>query len=104
MLLRGQYAGLVTELERVNSNGVYGSRNNARTAEILRRHIRDFRKSIGEQFIVELQGLKNHFDRLYEQSQFLYVELLMSEKEQLLGRELQNRPRYPTQEHRRLGR
>ncbi len=46
------------------------------------------RKRLGSQYLVELQSLKKHFDRLYEQSQFLYVELLMSEREQLLGREL----------------
>ena len=32
--------------------------------------------------------MKSHFDELYSQSQFLYLELLMSKKEQLLGREL----------------
>ena len=33
-------------------------------------------------------GLKDHFDELYDQSQFLYLELLMSQKDQILGKEL----------------
>ena len=36
----------------------------------------------------ELKAMKKTFDRLYDQAQFLYIELLMSEKEQILGREL----------------
>ena len=32
--------------------------------------------------------MKIDFERLYDQSQFLYVELLMSKKDQLLGKEL----------------
>ena len=46
------------------------------------------RKTLGENYLAELRGLQEQYDQLYSQAQFLYLELLMSEKEQLLGREL----------------
>ncbi len=88
MLLRAQYAGLVGEMDLFEKQGVFGSRQSKRATERLESHLQKFRKKIGGQYIVELQSMQKSFERLYEQSQFLYVELLMSEREQLLGREL----------------
>lgn len=88
LLLRDQYAGIVAESDRMENQGVYASRKTAKATEALNKQLKAFRSAIGEQYIVELQSLKKHFERLNDQAQFLYVELLMSEKEQLLGREL----------------
>jgi len=87
-LLRNQYAALVEEADKVSSLGIFRQKKNLRATKLLRGQLKTLKKELGSQFIVELKGLKNQFERLYEQSQFLYVELLMSEKEQLLGREL----------------
>lgn len=88
MFLRDQYAGVIAEMDRIESQGVFGSKNTKRPVNLLQSEMKKFRKRLGGQFIVELQSMQKNFERLYEQSQFLYVELLMSEKEQLLGREL----------------
>lgn len=89
LLVRDQYATVVDEKGRMESRGIFGTRQGTeailgklgRIEGVLRRHV-------GEQFLVELKGLKEQFDELYSQSQFLYLELLMSEKEQLMGSEL----------------
>ncbi len=87
-LLRQQYAALVDELDSIEAKGVFNTKKNLRAEQLVRGYMKSLKKQIGSQFIVELKGLKRQYERLYEQSQFLYVELLMSEKEQLLGREL----------------
>jgi tetratricopeptide (TPR) repeat protein len=85
VLLRDQYASVVGELNRLRADDVLG---NKVTMKILSDEEQYLKDAIGSQFVVELNKLKSHSDRLSEQSDFLYVELLMSEKEQLLGREL----------------
>jgi len=87
-LLRKQYAAVVEETDKIDSRGIFNQKKNLRAEKLLRTQVKNLKNEIGKQFIVELKGLKDQFERLYEQSQFLYVELLMSEKEQLLGREL----------------
>ena len=49
---------------------------------------KNLRLSLGKQFMKEVDQEKQRYDELHSQAQFLYLELLMSEKEQLLGREL----------------
>ena len=79
----------MTELERLDHNGVYGNSNHiSQPHRIIDTIGSRLRKDLGRQFVDELQQVKNNYDDLYSQSQFLYLELLMSEKEQLLGREL----------------
>lgn len=89
LLVRDQYASLIEELQQLETFGIFGNKQNFELykAQVLKR-ADERRSEIGKLFLVELQNLKTHFDELYEQSQFLYLELLMSQKEQILGREL----------------
>ena len=88
-LARDQYAALIEEMSQLETFGIYGQKTNSEPykAQLLKRA--DMRRNeIGKLFLEELQSLKEHFEELYSQSQFLYLELLMSQKEQILGREL----------------
>ncbi len=88
-LARDQYATIVDEKYRMEAQGVHGVKDGVNDIVLkLDRMGGVMRKKIGEQFLVELKSMKAHFDELYSQSQFLYLELLMSEKEQLMGSEL----------------
>ena len=89
LLVRDQLATVLTERDRLSRFGVHGSK--AEVAQPLARltKIRNaLQQQLGSQFIEELKAERDHYENLYSQSQFLYLELLMSEKEQLLGREL----------------
>lgn len=89
MLVRDQYASLVEEMGALETYGIYGNMpDGERYKEILKTRTTAIRAEIGNRFLAELRALKEHFDELYSQSQFLYLELLMSQKEQILGREL----------------
>jgi tetratricopeptide (TPR) repeat protein len=89
LLVRDQYATLVAEIDRLQSIGFFGMTDHIKPQEDRLMAINNkLRRKIGEQFLVELKALKDHYDDLYSQSQFLYLELLMSQKEHLLGREL----------------
>lgn len=89
MHVRDQYASVISELQRLDIKGVFGNRNNISTARsYLEQWASSLRKDIGKRLIIELTEMKREFDRLHEQAQFLYVELLMSQKDQLLGKEL----------------
>jgi hypothetical protein len=89
LLVRDQYAAILEEKSRLESKGVYGSKSsNAKPLDYLDRWGTALRKDVGKRFLAELQDMKKDYDRLYSQAQFLYVELLMSEKDQLLGKEL----------------
>ncbi|RYZ56470.1 MAG: hypothetical protein EOP07_12480 [Proteobacteria bacterium] len=89
LLVRDQYATLIEELTQLDTYGIYGQKTGYETYknQLLKR-AESRRNEIGRLFLEELQGLKEHFEELYSQSQFLYLELLMSQKEQILGREL----------------
>jgi tetratricopeptide (TPR) repeat protein len=89
LFLRDQYAAVVEEKARLDAKGIFSTRNSTERAnEYLDRWIASLRKEIGKRFITELQETKKDFERLYAQAQFLYVELLMSEKDQILGKNL----------------
>ena len=89
LLLRDQLATIMTEYDRLKKFGVLGSKFEiAVPLSRIESTKKNLRKKLGQQFIAELKAERDHYDRLYSQSQFLYLELLMSEKEQLLGREL----------------
>ncbi len=89
MLIRDQYASLVEEMTALDTYGIYGNiEDAARYKQVLLTRSASIRSEIGSRFLAELRNLKDHFDELYSQSQFLYLELLMSQKEQILGREL----------------
>jgi hypothetical protein len=88
MQVRNEYAAIVEEQQRFHSNGLFGKRRDKVLRKIYRTLQVHSKKQIGKTLIVELKSLARDYETLYEQAQFLYVELLMSEKEQLLGRVL----------------
>ena len=89
MHVRDQYASVLSELQRLDAKGVFGNRDNVSTVRsYLEQWAATLRKDIGRRLIVELTAMREDFDRLHEQAEFLYVELLMSQKDQLLGKEL----------------
>lgn len=88
LLLRDQLAYTVHEFERLQKFGIFKNKRNPYAANLLQKRIDGLKDKIGGQYLAELRSMEKDFDRLYEQAQFLYIELLMSEKEQLLGREL----------------
>ncbi len=89
MHVRDQYASVISELQRLDIKGIFGNRDNiSTTRNYLDQWAASLRQDIGKRLIIELTEMKSEFDRLHEQAQFLYVELLMSQKDQLLGKEL----------------
>ncbi|MBM4250628.1 MAG: hypothetical protein FJ146_01490 [Deltaproteobacteria bacterium] len=89
LTLRDQYAALLEESRNLEAKGIFGKTAKiARPLEYLNRWSSGLRSDIGKQFLAELQEMKKDFDRLHAQAEFLYVELLMSEKDQILGKEL----------------
>ncbi len=89
MFARDQYASVIAESQRLDSDGIFESRERL---EVPRRYLEKWSASlkddIGLRLYRELKSLKADYERLYEQGQFLYVELLMSKKDQILGKEL----------------
>lgn len=89
LLVREQLASVMMEAERLQNKGIFRSNSYTRyplkKIDGLRKVLRD---QLGTQFVMELKRERENYEKLYSQSQFLYLELLMSEKEQLLGREL----------------
>ena len=89
MFVRDQYASIVAESQKLESDGIFGS---SERLEGPRRYLQKWaailKEDIGLALYGELKSLKSEYERLYEQGQFLYVELLMSKKDQLLGKEL----------------
>lgn len=89
LLVRDQYASIIEEKARLEAKGIFGGKDaSARPLDYMDRWAGALRKDVGKRFLAELQDMKKEYDRLYAQAQFLYVELLMSEKDQLLGKEL----------------
>ncbi|MEN9835157.1 MAG: hypothetical protein RL011_1350 [Pseudomonadota bacterium] len=89
LTLRDQYAALLEEIRNLESKGIFGkTTKTTRPLEYLNRWSGGLRQDIGKQFLAELQEMKKDFERLHSQAEFLYVELLMSEKDQILGKEL----------------
>lgn len=90
MLVRDQYASIVEEKQRLDAKGIFGSKGSAtaKPLEFMDKWAGALRKEVGRRFLGELQDMKKDYDRLYAQAEFLYVELLMSEKDQILGKEL----------------
>lgn len=84
-LLRYQYSYVLEELGRLKKVGVYGIKSKFKNLEALKEQLQD---KIGAAFIKELKELNSKYEEMSKQSQFLYIELLMSERSQLLGKEL----------------
>lgn len=89
LLVRDQYASVLEERSRIEAKGIFGSKARLeKPQDYLDRWSASLREDIGKRFVAELQDMKKDFERLHSQAQFLYVELLMSEKDQILGKEL----------------
>lgn len=89
LLVRDQYAAIIEERKRLESKGLFGSQNFAvKPIDYMQRWSSALQSDIGKIFLAELQDIKADYEQLYSQAEFLYVELLMSEKDQLLGKEL----------------
>lgn len=89
LFLRDQYAAVLEENARLDAKGIFGSKDRTeRAADYLDRWMASLRREIGKRFMAELNETKKDYERLYTQAQFLYVELLMSEKDQILGKNL----------------
>ncbi len=89
LLIRDQFAALVSEQNRLDRKGIYGDRDpKSRPSEYLDKWLAALRRDVGKKYLAELQDIKKDYDRLFSQAEFLYVELLMSEKDQLLGKSL----------------
>lgn len=89
MFIRDQFASIIRESQRLERDGIFGG---TERLDGPRRYLQKWtailKEDIGLALYAELRSLKNEYERLYEQGQFLYVELLMSKKDQLLGKEL----------------
>ena len=89
LYVRDQYAAVISEIQKLDAKGVYGSRERLEgPRSYLDRWASVLREEIGLRLYGELKAMKLEYVRLYDQGQFLYVELLMSKKDQLLGKEL----------------
>jgi hypothetical protein len=89
LLVRDQLATVIGEDERLRYKGIFGSKQTLDSqTRILAATKNMLKRTLGEQFIVELKSIKNDFEDMNEQSQFLNLELLMSQKEHLMGGEL----------------
>ena len=89
LYVREQYAAVVDAMQKLDSQGIFGSRDRIEgPRNLLERWADVLREDIGIRLRNELQAMKLDYERLYDQGQFLYVELLMSKKDQLLGKEL----------------
>jgi hypothetical protein len=89
MHVRDQFAAVIEERSRLEAKGIFGSKKGVtKPMEYMDRWVAALRGDIGKKFVAELRAMKSDYERLYDQAQFLYVELLMSEKEQILGKEL----------------
>ncbi len=89
LYVRDQYAAVINEIQKLDAKGVFGSRDRLEGPRgYLDQWAAVLREEIGVRLHKELKAMKIDYERLYDQGQFLYVELLMSKKDQLLGKEL----------------
>lgn len=88
-LVREQLASILEERNKVKNKGIFGTKKGSgKVLSFIDRMQNIARKNLGEVYRGELLGLKDDYESLNAQAKFLYVELLMSEKEQVLGTEL----------------
>lgn len=89
LYVRDQYATVINELQKLEAKGIFGNKSNTEGARaLLEKWANVLKDDIGIRLHNELKAMKLDYERLYDQGQFLYVELLMSKKDQLLGKEL----------------
>jgi tetratricopeptide (TPR) repeat protein len=97
LYVRDQYATVVKELQKLDAQGIFGDKSEADGARVLlEKWAAVLKDDIGIRLHNELKAMKLDYERLYDQGQFLYVELLMSKKDQLLGKELHSSTKIST--------
>ncbi len=87
--LRTALAQATLEINKVEQ-GKFSTGSNAQdqaAKNLLRDHLRSLRVSTGKQFVIALEDLRSQYEQLRAQADFLYLELLTSEKDKLLGKE-----------------
>ncbi len=89
LLARDRLASLMKEQQGFSkSKNLAGLRATKELVKTVDAWIVEAKKEVGSAFLRELGTKMGHYANLRGQADFLYVELLMSEKEQILGREL----------------
>jgi hypothetical protein len=86
---RDQLATLIEEQRKLEMNGVFGQTVMYKGLDkMIQSRINKLKISIGEIVIAELRELSKKFSKQMKQAKFLYVELLMSETKEKLGKNL----------------
>jgi len=86
---REEFADFLVEANRFEKRGVFGLKKSSRMiAEKISKVSNKLQNYLGKTYLTELKKLSEAYDKLYGQADFLFVELLMSEKDKLLGKEL----------------
>ena len=86
---RDQLAAVLEEKNKLLKDGIFGSSKNIPILnKQLNKWIKSLKLSIGKSVIKELKELSKKFNQQMKQAKFLYVELLMSETKQKLGKNL----------------
>jgi hypothetical protein len=86
---RDRLASVVAERTRLNSKGIFLSKNYiSYPKKLVDEWVLQQQQNLGMVYINELNALEESYQQLRGQADFLYIELLMSEKEQVMGREL----------------
>jgi tetratricopeptide (TPR) repeat protein len=85
---RNGLAVAMTEFARIENNKVsLGKAVKAKSTALLRPYIANLEDRTGSAFIRSLGAMRESYVTLRDQADFLYVELLTSEKDKLLGKE-----------------
>lgn len=87
MAIRSQLADALEERNRMQKDKIFKSTRNQSIRRIMNWE-KSLKQELGRQFITELKSLEKEYDGLNQQVDFLMVELLMSEADQVLGKEL----------------
>lgn len=89
ILIRSEYASFAEERDKFTNKGVFGTKVKTETQNaLIDSHVARLRAKLGSNYLAALRIMRADFEQLYDQAQFLYVELLMSQKDHLLGKEL----------------
>ena len=85
---RDQLAAVLEEKQNLDKNGIFGIKKAKTLSKNLGVWINSLEKEIGSLVIAELKELSVRFADHMKQAKFLYIELLMSEAKQKLGKNL----------------
>lgn len=89
MMHRARLAKAFEEKERLEIKGIWRPGFAPKQLmKIATRRVNTLKRKLGQAYIQELEAMREEYQRLRNQLDFLYVELLLSEKENLFGREM----------------